>query len=74
MIYKDADQVQKGKIRRQNSYRPENEFQPKLAGIYRNARNWLKMGRNLIRGGMEGITIPFYTPVRDIPAGRERNP
>ena len=59
--------MQKGKIRRQNSYRPENEFRPKLA----------EMGRNLIRGGMDGITIPFYTPVRDIPAvpaRTERNP
>ena len=38
---------------------------------------WAKMGRNLIRGGMEGVTIPFYTPVQDIPAipaGTERNP
>ena len=36
-----------------------------------------EMGRNLIRGGMEGVTIPFYTPVQDIPAipaGTERNP
>ena len=41
---KDADQVQKGKIRRQNSYRPENEFRPKLAWIDRNARNGPKWG------------------------------
>ena len=36
-----------------------------------------EMGRNLIRGGMEGITILLYTPVRYIPAipvGTERNP
>ena len=35
-----------------------------------------EMGRNSIRGGMEGITIPVYTPVRYIPAvlaGTERN-
>ena len=43
-------------------------------------RNWpeqAEVGRNLIRRGMEGITIPFYTPVRYIPAvpaGTERNP
>ena len=36
-----------------------------------------EMGRNLIRGGIEGITILLYTPVRyilAIPAGTERNP
>ena len=42
-------------------------------------RNWpecperAEMGRNLIRGEMEGIIIPVYTPVWDIPAGTERN-
>ena len=40
-------------------------------------RNWLEraeIGRNLIWGGMGGITIPIYTTVWDIPAGTERNP
>ena len=37
-------------------------------------RNWpecperAEMGRNLIRGGMEGIIILVYTLVRDFPA------
>ena len=45
-------------------------------------RNWpecpeqAEMGRNLIRGGMEGIIILVYTTVWDFPAvpvGTERN-
>ena len=31
------------------------------------------MGRNLIRGGLEGITISVYTPVWDVPAGTKWN-
>ena len=72
-----GDLVKKMPIKFKNSYWPENEFQSKLAGKWISAeigRNWserpeqAEMGQNLIQGGMEGISIPFYTPVRYIPA------
>ena len=42
------------------SYRPKNEFRPKLTGMLRMARN----GAKFDRGGMEGITIPVYIGMR----------
>ena len=41
-----------------------------LAKIGRILTEWLELpetGRNLTRGGMDGITVSNYMPVRDIP-------
>ena len=51
------------------------DIDEKLAGIDETPKT-AKMGRNLIRGGIEDIPIPFYTPVQDFPsvvARMERN-